>query len=203
MAYIISRRDPANMETKELVSELDGFTQLAVEVAERMSLILSELRKRRQPHPFFRHTVLCFFQSIADGQLAPEAAIVLGNQNMIKAILPLPHKEQIEVAYGRPVPVATIKSTGEMVSDDVPIQRMDPVTMARAFGPEGIRTVHEQVEIIRAAGRVERHGMITILRDEVMLKIGNQKIKPEELKGPLMALGYRLELTRNSDRAAG
>ena len=87
MAYIISRRDPVNMETKEIFAEFDGFTALAVEVVERYSALLVELRKRREPHPFFRHTVLAFFQSIADGQLAPEAAIVLGNQAMIVTLV--------------------------------------------------------------------------------------------------------------------
>lgn len=201
MVYAISRRDPAAMETKEIFDEFDGFTALAVEVVERYSALLAELRKRREPHPFFRHTVLAFYQQIADTQLAPEAAIVLGNQNMIKAVLPLTHQDQIAVAYGREVAIARIDSAGKVVSDDVPIQRMDPATMSRAFGPEGIRPVHEQAEMIRSAGRIERHGMITVLRDETVLKIGNQKIKPEELKAPLMALGYSLKLARNAEVA--
>ena len=203
MAYVISRRDPANMETKEIFAEFDGFTALAVEVVERYSALLVELRKRREPHPFFRHTVLAFFQQIADTQLSPEAAIVLGNQDMIKAVLPLSHEDQIVIAYGREVAIARISGTGKIVSDNVPIQRMDRATMARAFGPEGIRPVHEQAEIIRAEGRIERHGMITVLRDEVMLKIGNQKIKPEELKGPLLALGYTLSVSRSVEAKAG
>ena len=203
MAYVMSKRDPANMTVEELLKELDGFTQLAAEVAKRVSLVLAELRKRRQPHPFFRHPVLAFFQQIADERLAPEAAVALGNQQMIQAILPLAHDDQIAVAYGRDVPIARLNEKGDVVSDDVPIQRMDPVTMARAFGPEGIRTVHEQAEIIRAEGRVERHGMITVLRDETMLKIGNQKIKPEELKGPLLALGYTLSVSRSVEAKAG
>ena len=203
MAYIISRRDPASMETKEIFAEFDGFTALAVEVVERYSALLVELRKRREPHPFFRHTVLAFFQHIADQQLSPEAAIILGNQAMIKAVLPLSHEDQVAVAYGREVAIARISGTGKIVSDDVPIQRMDPATMSSAFGPEGIRPVHEQAEIIRTEGRIERHGMVTVLRDEVMLKIGNQKIKPEELKGPLLALGYTLSVSRSVEAKAG
>lgn len=203
MAYIMSSRDPANMTVEELLKELDGFTQLAAEVAKRVSLVLAELRKRRQPHPFFRHPVLAFFQQIADERLAPEAAVALGNQHMIRAILPLAHDDQIAVAYGRNVAVARLNEKGAVVSDDVPIHRMDAATIERAFGPDGIRPVHDQAEMIRAAGRVERHGMISVLRDEVMLKIGNQKIKPEDLRGPLLALGYRLEKPLQRAATAG
>lgn len=206
MAYQISQTDPAKMTTEELTAELDGFVALAVEVAARMSVILAELRKRRTPHPFFQHPVLRFFQSIADGSLHPEAAIILGNRELINAVVPLPRQRQLEVAYGASIPVATLTLDGKIKSDDLPIQRMDPATLRRAFGPEGIRSVHEQAEMIRAEGKIERLGMVTVLRDEQVLKIGNQKIRPEDLRGPLAALGYSLDLARNrgdgSDQAA-
>lgn len=203
MAYRISQTNPADLSTEELTAELDGFVELAVEVAARMSVILAELKKRRQPHPFFRHSVLRFFQSIADGALHPEAAIILNNSDMTRAVMSLPMQKQLEVAYGADVPVATLTADGHIKSDDMPIQRMDPATLRRAFGPDGIRPVHEQADMIRAEGKIERHGMITVLRDEMMLKVGNQKIRPEDLRGPLMALGYSLDLTRKVEAKAG
>lgn len=69
--------------------------------------------------------------------------------------------------------------------------------MRLAFGPEGIRPISEQAKIIKSENKTERHGVITVLADECALKIGNQKIKPEDLRGPLAALGYSLDLTRN------
>ena len=42
---------------------------------------------------------------------------------------------------------------------------------------------------------------ITVLRDEHLLKIGHQKIRPEDLRGPLAALGYRMALTRSATGA--
>ncbi len=198
MAYQISQTDPTKMTTEELTAELDGFVALAVEVAARMSVILAELRKRRIPHPFFRHPVLKFFQTIADGSLHPEAAIILGNSEMIAAVIPLPRQRQLEVAYGADIPVAVLTPDGRIKSDDLPIQRMDEPTLRRAFGPEGIRPVHEQADMIRALGKIERIGMITVLRDEQVLKIGNQKVRPEDLTGPLAALGYTIRLSRDS-----
>jgi hypothetical protein len=196
MAYRISQTDPATMSTEELNEELSGFVALAAEVAERMSLILCELRNRRQRHPAFRHTVLAFFREIADQSLSAEAAILLGNREMIKAVRPLPRDKQIEIANGAPIPVAVQAEDGTIKSEDVTITRMSSDVLRRAFGPSGLRSVHEQAEMIRAEGRVERHGMITVLRDEVALKIGNQTIRPEDLEGPLAALGYRLLLSR-------
>lgn len=203
MAYRISNTDPSKMTTEELTAELDGFVQLAVEVAARMSVILAELRKRRKPHPFFHHPVLRFFQAIADGALHPEAAILLANGDLIKAVIPLPRQRQLEVAYGAEIPVAVTAPDGKIKSDDMPIQRMDPATLRRAFGPDGIRTVHQQIAMIRDEGKIERHGMITVLRDEGLLKISNQKIRPEDLRGPLLALGYSLDLSRNTAAKAG
>lgn len=196
MTYSISQIDPSGLSTEEITSEIDGFIELAEEVVARLSVLLKELRRRRQPHPFFQHTVLRFWESIAEQTLHPKAAMILANRDMIKAVLPLPRQQQVQIAHGLDIAVATITDTGHIRSDDMPIHRMDPATLRRAFGPEGIRSVHEQAEMIRAEGRVEKHGMITVLRDETMLKIGNQKIKPEDLRGPLLALGYRLDLTR-------
>lgn len=196
MTYTVSQTDPAEMTAEALLAEIDGFKFLAVDVVERLSLIMSELRRRRLPHPFFKDRILSFWQSISDQTLAAEAAIILANRNMIKAVIPLPRSEQIEVANGREIPVATITPDGHIKSDYIPIHRMDPATLSRAFGPGGIRTVQEQAEIIRAEGRVERIGAITVLRDEQVLKIGNQKIRPEDLRGPLRSLGYKVELDR-------
>jgi hypothetical protein len=197
MRYHISQTDPATLTTEALLEEIASFKALAVEVVERYSLILAELRKRRQAHAFMRHPVLSFFQAIADGDLHPEAALVLGNQSLIAAVLPLPPEKQVEIARGAEIPVATATPTGEIKSEDVPIYRMAPETLRRAFGPSGIRPVSEQADMIRAEGKIERHGAITVLRDEQALKIGNQKVRPEDLRGPLAALGYRLDLMRN------
>lgn len=202
MTYRISQSDPATLSTEEISAEIDGFIELAEEVVARLSVLLAELRKRRQPHPFFQHAVLRFWESIADQTLHPKAAIILANRDMIKAIIPLPHKDQLEIAYGRHVPVAVTRADGSVASDDMPIQRMDTATLRRAFGPAGLRTVHEQIEMIREEGSVTRIGMITVLRDEQALKIGNQKIRPEDLKGPLAALGYSLDLRRNANVSA-
>ena len=197
MTYRISKADPSKMATEDLHAELAGFTALAAEVAARMAIILTELRRRRQNSPFFHHPVLSFFSSIADKTLSPEAAVVLGNRDLIKAVLPLPHDDQISIAYGKEIPVAVVNSFGAIVTEAMPIRRMDADTIKRAFGPEGIRTAEAQAEMIRTQSRIERHGMITVIRQEQVLKIGNQKIRPEDLKGPLAALGYSLDLSRN------
>lgn len=206
MTTHISQTNPANLTTEEILAEIASFQGLAVAVLERWAALLKELAARRVPHPMFRHPVLQFWKSIADKALHPEAAVLLADRkrgDMIRAVLPLKPAEQLEVANGEPVPVARLTDTGEIKSDDVPIMRMDPSTLKRAFGPEGIRTVHEQAEMIRAEGKIERIGAVTVLRDEQMLKIGNQKIKPEDLKGPLLALGYSLDLARNVTAKAG
>lgn len=198
MTYSISQADPASLSTEELTAEIDSFIELAEEVVARLSVLLAELRKRRQPHPFFQHAILRFWESIANQTLHPKAAIILANRDMIKAIIPLPREEQLEIAQGRYVPVAVTLADGSVASDDMPIQRMDTATLRRAFGPCGLRSIYEQAEMIREEGKITRIGMVTVLRDEVMLKIGNQKIRPEDLKGPLAALGYSLDLRRNS-----
>lgn len=67
----------------------------------------------------------------------------------------------------------------------------------RAFGRKGIRPVSELCDIIREAGKIERHVLLTVLRDAQVLKIGNPKAHPEDLKGPLAALVSLLDLARN------
>lgn len=190
---------PAKMTTEELLAALDGIRALSVQVIEYLSDVLKELRKRRVQHDFFNDRILSFWQEISSRQLAAEAAIGLANRPMIKAVLPLPLKEQIEVAHGKEIAVATMDGKTEHKT----IHRMDQPTLRRAFGPHGIRSIKAQVEMIRAEGRVERIGMVTVLRDEQVLKIGNQKITPEELRGPLMALGYSLDLSRRATTKAG
>ena len=196
MAYQISQTAPSALSTEELFAEIQSFKALAVEVVARYSLILDELKRRRQSHAFMRHPVLSFFREIAADELAPEAALILGNRDLIKAVLPLPRERQIEVANGAPIPVAVRTDTGDIRSDDVPIMRMDAATMKRAFGPEGIRTVHDQAEMIREEGKIVRIGMITVLHDQHAIKIGSQTIKPEEIIPALRSLGYKVEMTR-------
>jgi len=206
MTQHISQTDPRTLSTEEILSEIDGFNTLAVNVLERWSLLLAELKRRRVPKIMFNHPVLKFWESILDQTLDAEAAVLLAdkrNCKMIKAVLPLPPKQQLAIARGEPVPVATLTDTGEIKSDDIPILRMDPATIKRAFGPDGIRTVHEQAEMIRAAGKVQRIGPVTVLRDEHALKIGNQKLRwPEDFEGAARALGYRIELVRSAAHEA-
>lgn len=186
--------DPSEMTTEELLGAIDSIRALSVDVVEYLSGVLSELRKRRIQHHFFSDRILSFWQEINGKQLAAEAAIGLANRPMINAVLPLPHSEQIEVSHGKEIAVATIEGKTEIM----PIHRMDGPTLKRVFGPNGIRSVKAQSAIIRDVANVKHHGVITVLQDEAMLKIGNQKIKPEDLRGPLMALGYVLELSRGS-----
>jgi len=203
MTYKIAQNAPAKMKTADLLAELDGFKQLAIEVTERLSAILVELRSRRESHAFFSHPVLRFFESIADESLNAEAAIILANGPMIKAVMHLPHDQQLAVARGQDIAVAVIQPSGQMANENLPIQRMGPDLLKRVFGDQGIRSVAAQSAIIRQNSKTERYGMVTVLQDETMLKIGNQKITPEDLRGPLLALGYTLELSRIAERKAG
>lgn len=196
MSYHISQTNPSTMATEDLLAEISGFKALAVEVVERLALILKELRSRRQPHPFFYDRIMCFWQSIEDGSLDAEAAVLLANRHTIKAILPLPKAEQREIARGKEVAVAIRQSDGSIVRENMPIMRMDQPKLSLVFGAEKVRSFSEQADILRHSGNVERIGMVTVLRSEQLLKIGNQKIRPEDLEGPLKALGYRLVLSR-------
>ena len=197
MPYRISQADPSKMTTEDLHAELESFKELAVEVVQRMAVILAEMRRRKQRHFLHHHAILGFYRSLADKTLSAEAAVILAQQPLIKAVLPLPHADQIAIAYGKEIPVAVVNSFGAIVTEAMPIRRMDADTIKRAFGPEGIRTAEAQAEMIRTQSRIERHGMVTVIREEQVLKIGNQKIRPEDLKGPLAALGYSLDLSRN------
>jgi len=203
MTYKIAQTEPSEMTTAELFSELDGFKQLAVEVTERLSAILCELRARREPHAFFSHPVLRFFESIAGKTLDAEAAILLANAPMIKAIKNLPVKQQLPIAQGQEVPVASISDTGELTTERMPIFRMGPDVLKRVFSDSGIRSVPSQAEMIRAAGRITRIGMITVLKDEGVFKVGNQKLTPDEVHRAALQLGYSLVLTRDVSAKAG
>ena len=205
MSYRISNTDPASMSTDGLLSELEGFVELAAEVADRMSVVLKELRRRREKHPFFYHPVLGFFTEIADGKLDSEAAILLGNRSLIRAVLPLPKSKQKDIAKGAEVVVALSidGAVDRPLKDAMPIRRMDASTLRRAFGPSGIRSFEEQSRMLRKEGSVTREGSIKVLHDEHMLQVGMVKIKPEDLSAPLRYLGYKLELVRNDHGAIG
>ena len=74
MSYQISQTAPSALSTEELFAEIQSFKALAAEVVARYSLILDELKRRRQSHAFMRHPVLSFFREIAADELAPEAS---------------------------------------------------------------------------------------------------------------------------------
>lgn len=193
MTYSISQTDPATLSTEEIHEEIASFATLAAEVVDRWAVLLKELARRRAPHPMFRHPVMQFWESIAECKLSPRAAVLLADRNrgtMIRAVLPLSVKDQDGIAEGRAVAVAVQTDTGEIKSDDMPITRMDPATLKRAFGPDGIRTVHEQAEMIRAEGKVQRVGSLVVLRDEGVMKAGNMKLTPEEVAKAMRELGW-------------
>ena len=198
MAFSISQTDPKTLSTESIYAELEAFTQLAVEVIERWSALMAELARRKQPVPMKNHPVMSFYKSIVDKTLSAEAALLLRNQGLIRCVLPLSRDEQLAIANDRLVPVAVQTEAGQIKSDARPLRLMDPATMKRAFGPDGIRTVHEQAEMIRAKGRVERVGAVTVLRDDHMVKIGNQKLKwPEDFADVARALGTEIIVTRD------
>jgi len=203
MTYSISQTPPVSLSTEELLEEIANFKTLAVEVVARYSAILAELKARKQYHAFMRHPVLAFFKEIVAGELHPEAALTLGNKALISAVTPLPMEQQLEIARGATVPVARQTDAGEIKSDDVPITRMDHATMKRAFGPEGLRTVHEQAEMIRAAGKVERHGRITVDRGHGKIRIGGSTFTPDEFQAAFLALGFKIVLARDVSAKAG
>ena len=204
MMHTTPQTDPDTMTISEKLAEIAGFKDYAVKTVKRLAILMRSLRKDGAKNiPNSTHAVLKFYQEIANETLNPEAAILLKNASMIKAVMHLPHDQQLAVARGQEIAVAVIQSSGQMANENLPIQRMGPDLLKRVFSEHGIRSLKGQSAIIRENGKTERHGMVTVLQDEVMLKIGNQKITPEELRGPLMALGYSLELSRNSDRKAG
>jgi hypothetical protein len=190
---------PSEMSTEALLSAIEGIRELAVDVVEYLSEVLAELRKRGEKHPFFNDRILRFWLEINDQELSAEAAIGLANRPMIKAILPLPHADQIAIAHGRDVAVATLNNSGDIKSDDMPIHRMDGPTLKRAFGPDGIRSVHDQGEMIKAAGRVQRHGMFTWDEQSGRVRVGNQTFTWEDadIKAVARRAGYSIVLTRS------
>lgn len=181
---------PAEMTSEELRNVVDSIRELAVDVVEYLSEVMAVFASRKERHPFMADRILRFWREINDQRLSAEAAIYLANAKLIKPILPLSHDEQIRIARGEPVAIAIMTETGEIRSDDTQIHRMDDATLKRAFGPDGIRTVHAQAELIRAEGKVQRVGMITVLRDQRALKIGNQTIQPEEIAKAMASLGW-------------
>lgn len=194
---IVSNEDPKKMTTADIIGEMKNIRELAENVVRRYSALMAELRARGEKPPFTYHPVLSFWKEVHDEKLAPEAAVSLANRNTIKAILPLPIEKQVEVAKGIDIPVAVLKPDGEIASDDIPINRMDAKTLSRAFGPSGIRTVYEQAEIIKEEMKVRKPKRAIAIVDEGVVKIGSIKITPEELRGPLLALGYKLTLSRD------
>lgn len=179
------------MATEDIISAFGQIQVLAADVVMWYAEALKELRKRGIMNNLFQHAILRFWKSLLDESLSPIAAIHLGNSALIKAVLPLQREEQEEVAMGRPVPVATVTDTGEIRSDDLPITRMDSPTLKRAFGPEGIRPVHEQAEMIRAEGVVKKVGGFTVYANEGAIRC-NRKFSLDELPAVAAQLGYRL-----------
>jgi hypothetical protein len=197
MTFQINDTDPKAMSNEALQAEVEQYDELAAAVVERLAHVLKELRARRLPHPFFAHPVLQFWATIADRRLSPKAALALANRHTIRAVLPLPHDQQEAIAAGREIDVAVLDSDGEVQVERMTINRMDQRTLRRVFGSDGIRSLADQeADLRRMALREKRVGCVTVLRDEQKLKIGNQKVGPEDLRAPLAALGYRLTLTR-------
>lgn len=190
MSYSISQTDPKNLTTEDLLAEIGSFKELAAKTVKRLSLILKELKARRVKHDLMRDRIMQFWEDLAEDRLDPEAAIRLGNRELIKAVLPLPRYEQVAIASDKPVPVAIQTDTGEIKSDDRPLRLMDPATLKRAFGPEGIRTVHEQAEMIRAESNVHRIRRLVVLREKNVIKAGNMELPPEEVAEAMAALGW-------------
>lgn len=210
MTNHISQTDPATLSTEEIFAEIAGFKTLAVNVLIRWSALLAELKRRRVRDAMFNHPVLKFWESINNRMLDAEAAVLLADKHdgkRIKAVLPLPPVQQVAIARGEPVPIATRTDTGEIRSDDLPIQRMDDATMRRAFGPHGIRTVHEQAEMIRAEGKIVRIGGIVSLRKEGVFRVGNVKLTPEQIDAAGRDQGFRFVpawmITDEADTKAG
>jgi len=178
------------MDVNQLLTFIDGIRALSIDVVEQLSEALSELRKHRVKHHFFNDRILSFWREINSKQLAAEAAIGLANRPMIMAVLPLPHKDQVEITHGKEIAVANYEGKTE----HLPIHRMDGPTLKRAFGPDGIRSIKAQAEMIHAAGKIERIGMITILRDENAVKVSGVKLTWEEIGRAARQAGHRLIL---------
>lgn len=189
---------PADMTTEDLLAVVDGIRALSVDVVEYLSGVLAELRTRRISHHFFSDRILSFWQEISANQLAAEAAIGLANRPMIKAVLPLTQKDQIEITHGKEIAVAR----DDGATENMTIFRMDGPTLNRAFGPHGIRSIKAQSEIIRASAKVEQHGTFKVYPDKGAFRVHGE-VTPEDCRATFLRLGYTIELARNANQKAG
>lgn len=204
MNRTISQTDPDTMTIAEKLAELAGFKDFAADAVKRQAVLMRSLRKDGHKHiPYTTNAVLRFYQSIADDRLNSEAAVLLANGPMIKAVMPLPHDQQIDVARGREIAVAVVRPDGQVSNENMPITRMGPEVLKRVFSPSGIRSVQAQASIIRRNGKTERIGAMTYYRDEGVIRFGNQRFSEDELRDMLISAGVHWVMPRHLDKKAG
>jgi hypothetical protein len=182
-----------NTSTNDIRAELDQIVSDTAEWMERAAALLVELRRRRENHPLMQSNVLRFFKLIDNRRLSAEAVLAVGgNRNLVRALEKLPLAEQVRVAKDQPVQVVEISPEGKEVIAQRSIGHLSQSALDRVFGPDGIRSIQEQREMLGAPPDRERVDGIIVDRSARKIIIGRKQFSPLELAGALKALGYEV-----------
>lgn len=122
---------------------LDAGTQL-VEMPDRDPHIFEDILEQAR-EPWITKDVLKSFEMIGRRQLAVEAMFLPAH--VLNKLIELPVGKQTEIAIGT-IPVVTGRRNCAHHVERKPAARLDRSEAARVFGPKGIRSLSEQIEIL-------------------------------------------------------
>lgn len=186
-----------NMTNDQLADALKGGLEMSAEGALKACIAITVLEEREVPLPMlpegFRYA-----RDIAEGRLSAHAAMILGSKaDLIKAVMPLPLKEQDAIADGKKIKVA-VKLDGRVMNKDMSIFQMSQMQLRLVFSDEGITPASEQGEWLHKTGYKEPVPKATKCKLAVDSKtseilIGRNRVTVDDLIPQLAALGYSVK----------
>ncbi len=132
------------MSIDDLRAEFKKAVEITANHVARLALIWAELERRGEDMSALRSGIGAYLASVAAGRLIPEAVVRLaGNRTALRAIAYLSVGEQRRI-----ITAGTIAVKRHYAVEDVPIHRLTPADVGRAFDVlEGrIRSPAEQSE---------------------------------------------------------
>lgn len=121
-----------------------------MEAGRLLSIYLSDdpdlFQKIRLRAPYMTNEILLAFKRIGEKKLYPY--LLLDASPASKKLAVLSYNQQTEL-YGKPVKVAYQNTDGSFESYETPSQRLSSAEASLVFSPTGVRSVEEQIEILK------------------------------------------------------
>lgn len=186
-----SENELPSLSVGELRAELVRALEISAASLAYLAAVYRELVRRGEDLSDLRSGLAVHLPAIADGKLAPEAAVrFAGRAMLLRCVATLPLAEQRRLADGGVVPVVREGAAGGMERLDLPAHELKSTELRLVFDERGYIHSHDEQEAMLARRRPHTRHRAAPLRidpaSQGKFLVGNARVDRADLVSALV-----------------